>query len=78
MYPSWRFVTSMTRAMTTPAVYRSAAQSNPIVILTNTDQVIGSHWVTVIVHFTQDREEGNPVIKRIGSSQIIMGSWRFG
>eukprot|EP01044_Picomonas_judraskeda_P031690 COSAG03_NODE_11933_length_569_cov_13.487234_1_plen_54_part_01 len=24
------------------------------------------------------KSKGNPVIKRIGSSQIIMGSWRFG
>ena len=35
--------------MTTPAVYQSATQSNPIVILANTNQVMGSHWVTAIV-----------------------------
>ena len=28
---------------------RSATQSNPIVILANTNQVMGSHWVTAIV-----------------------------
>jgi len=42
-------------------------------------------WKSIYIPQTRSAErlvvpksKGNPVIKRIGSSQIIMGSWRFG
>lgn len=42
-------------------------------------------WKSIYIPQTRSAErlavpksKGNPVIKRIGSSQIIMGSWRIG